>query len=754
MSYSPIAYTIPQYDKAKFKNWWLKAYEQGTTTPVVISYDAAGTTTAARIELNAEGFPVTAGGDLFIPHISGDYDLWSFPTAAEADANDTTNAYQFADNINSDPVGAVGGAYYIDSPADFATASYDAGQVVHTRWRTTRGDGGQGEYLTKTAAQAAADGDTIDEIGAGFTLANGNVAVLQWSTVFDAAWYGVSSGDITTELQAMFDNLPSGTEIKFPKDSYSFTNVTSSKAFIVDFSGSSLTLTPSAGSLSASTPAIDFRGILGTAYPIATATAHTDFVTLSTAGNDVNFSVGDYVIIKDARTVQGWDYPTGSTANPYSEHAEINQVKSVSSGVITLSKPIEWPYSNPDSATIAVITTNIIGAEVKNAYINEPDPGAQYTGSVVMGPNLISFQYCVAPKITNVHADGYQLRAYSFVKCLDAYISFSSSANPYRPTIGGHGYTIEFDRCTNALAYRCVGVNVRHVVDNTQSYDTGSSYCTSYDTVISAFTCHGQGSKRCFSKDDTVYGANAGWGTGNPAFNADHDWHVINPRLFSTERFTSAFFIGTLSTGTRIINPYVFASKTVANAFKCISINSGATDIKVIGGTIDLSQTLGSASDSCVAIDGVTSGSDIVSISPSDVEIMGVRLVAPVGDNTKTILVNNIAGNLIVRGCEILCNNALHDPIRVFESCDHIDISDNDISGTWRNGIIYSAQPTTTYVNNRYSGTFTAEEALGAIAVSSRFKGPFADDAAASAGGIQVGESYRLASGGLVVRLV
>lgn len=99
MAFAPIALTIPQYED--YPNYWLKAYDQGTVTPLAMATDATGGTTLAKAELDATGFPITAGSVRFIPFIDGDYDLWLFPTAAEADANDTTNAIQFADNLNT-----------------------------------------------------------------------------------------------------------------------------------------------------------------------------------------------------------------------------------------------------------------------------------------------------------------------------------------------------------------------------------------------------------------------------------------------------------------------------------------------------------------------------------------------------------------------------------------------------------------------------------------------------------------------------
>ncbi len=103
MSFAPIALTMPQYDRTLYAGYWLKSYEQGGTTPLNMATDAGGLTTLAKAELDTQGFPLTAGSARFIPFIDGDYDLWLFPTEAEADANDTSNAIQLADDVNADP---------------------------------------------------------------------------------------------------------------------------------------------------------------------------------------------------------------------------------------------------------------------------------------------------------------------------------------------------------------------------------------------------------------------------------------------------------------------------------------------------------------------------------------------------------------------------------------------------------------------------------------------------------------------------
>jgi len=97
MSFSPIAFISPNF--RDFKNDYLKAYEPGTTTPKVMALESNGGTQVAKLQLNADGFIISAGNALVIPYIDGAYDLWLFPTEAEADANDTSNAERLADNI-------------------------------------------------------------------------------------------------------------------------------------------------------------------------------------------------------------------------------------------------------------------------------------------------------------------------------------------------------------------------------------------------------------------------------------------------------------------------------------------------------------------------------------------------------------------------------------------------------------------------------------------------------------------------------
>ncbi len=209
MAFSPIAFTIPEYDRALFSNWWLKPYEPGTTTPKPMATDETGNTQVSRFELNSQGFPQTAGGALVIPFIDGRYDLFLFPTAQEADDNDTTNALMFADNILAGASGEIVTKH--DSVADMiADLNLVVGDLVRTAsyYNNSASDTqGSALYRIMTLAQF---GTAPDEFG-DHTLDNGLVAKLITADENDVRWWGAiadfsygssEGGDTGTDNQA------------------------------------------------------------------------------------------------------------------------------------------------------------------------------------------------------------------------------------------------------------------------------------------------------------------------------------------------------------------------------------------------------------------------------------------------------------------------------------------------------------------------------------------------------------------------
>lgn len=126
MAYSPVAFIAPNY--RDYKTYWFKAYIPSTTTPKTIATDIAGATEVAKLQLNADGFFVSAGGAIVMPYIDGSYDAYLFRTEALADANDTTGAVRVADDISS--LSALG-VFYFDNIADMRLQTLPLGFRAH-----------------------------------------------------------------------------------------------------------------------------------------------------------------------------------------------------------------------------------------------------------------------------------------------------------------------------------------------------------------------------------------------------------------------------------------------------------------------------------------------------------------------------------------------------------------------------------------------------------------------------------------------
>lgn len=129
MSLSQIANISPNY--RDYKNWWIKAYEPGTTTPKPMFADIDGGGETAKFKINKDGFFVSSGSAIVIPFIDGSYDIYAFPTEAKANANDTSNAERWTDNI-SPPGSNIGGyaTYEFDTVANAKNGVTIGGNTV------------------------------------------------------------------------------------------------------------------------------------------------------------------------------------------------------------------------------------------------------------------------------------------------------------------------------------------------------------------------------------------------------------------------------------------------------------------------------------------------------------------------------------------------------------------------------------------------------------------------------------------------
>lgn len=226
-TYFPISYTVPQYDDAAglpYSGAVLKAYQDGTTTPIQFATDYLGGTLVNTITLNASGYPEVSG-NVVIPHVAENFKLSLYPTAAAAALNTgaiwTVDNIQVAQNSNAtryiNYAADTGSANaYVIAP-DPAISAYSVGQIVtlkpanaNTAASTIAING----LATKTIkSQSGADLVANDMLAGGvyqmmydgtnFVLMNRRHATLQTNTFSGAQIGGVTALTSTSNSTAI-----------------------------------------------------------------------------------------------------------------------------------------------------------------------------------------------------------------------------------------------------------------------------------------------------------------------------------------------------------------------------------------------------------------------------------------------------------------------------------------------------------------------------------------------------------------------
>lgn len=166
----------------------LKAFLPGTTTSTSIAIDSAGSSPQSSITFNAEGQLEVTGSEI-LPYIDRESKWGIFANAVDAAANTPFYMGPF-DNVEKVLDGLITINRSFDNVAAMvASTNLSAAGTVSTAGQFTAGGGGGGTYFTKTTAQAASDGDVIDEIR-NITLANDLVAILQENAALTVETYG------------------------------------------------------------------------------------------------------------------------------------------------------------------------------------------------------------------------------------------------------------------------------------------------------------------------------------------------------------------------------------------------------------------------------------------------------------------------------------------------------------------------------------------------------------------------------------
>ena len=183
-------------------DYYLKFYDEGTTTPASMATDSTGGTTLDKCKLSSVGLAVNGSDDPFIPHIDRNYKIACYTNATDADNNATGSAFFVIDNIKLSsainslytPEGTnastISIATYLDTRVlDDVTALRAYEPVVDEEqvWivgHTTEGIGGGAFYYDQT------DSTTADNNGTVIVTTGGARWKRQYDDCVHVDWFG------------------------------------------------------------------------------------------------------------------------------------------------------------------------------------------------------------------------------------------------------------------------------------------------------------------------------------------------------------------------------------------------------------------------------------------------------------------------------------------------------------------------------------------------------------------------------------
>jgi hypothetical protein len=335
MAYTPVSFLASQYDEQD--GWFLKFYLAGTTTPFAMSIDASGATTLDKAQLDVDGFITTDGTEIFIPFVDQIYDAFLFPTAAEADTNDTTNAKRIAENIN--PFGEsvtsakIDASFTTDGGAAYSISTPVTSVSVHINGRFQ--DSGTYTLVTSTGTI------TFNE-----APSTGQLLVISYNEItgtsisFDKTFEVVSLSDYVTDVNDANSALEAacidgaivdfaGLNLTFPTD---FNMPLTSRCSEWRFNGAAVNFLTGVCNLGTNSITIDLQGgalSLGIKKALVTVNS-IGGSNQFTVSNAIDFSVGDQVSCSFDN-----QYLPNSTSQ-LGTLGEFNTITDITSNVITV----------------------------------------------------------------------------------------------------------------------------------------------------------------------------------------------------------------------------------------------------------------------------------------------------------------------------------------------------------------------------------------------------------------------------------
>ena len=132
MAYNPVSGAAIQYSNENNElasGYYLKFYVANTTTPLSMATDGTGSVLLVRCKLNLSGLPITNELDddsVFIPFVDQTYRLVIYKSEADADANNTANAFVNIADVQPMVGGdQLGSAAFLDAQTSLTDATDD-----------------------------------------------------------------------------------------------------------------------------------------------------------------------------------------------------------------------------------------------------------------------------------------------------------------------------------------------------------------------------------------------------------------------------------------------------------------------------------------------------------------------------------------------------------------------------------------------------------------------------------------------------
>lgn len=496
------------------------------------------------------------------------------------------------------------------------------------------------------------------------------------------------TNDWTAAVQKAVDDAPEFSEIIFRGGAeYFVKTVESKKSLRINLNGAKLKVQPwltiggNPKVILTGAPVFWFRGELGGIYKVNASIVGSTSITLSNEADAVYFEVGNYIQINDNRVVPPWDNGARGDSIGYQGRGELNLITEINGADLGLAIPLEWSYDT--TPTITKINKMLQAPEiVGGAEINEVNPGVPWNGELTGAcPHIFHFEYALSPLVEKNNFRGWTLHTSNFHYCLNPKVSDSSGMDPFRPQVGGHGYFTRFDHCRGGIVEKSFGKKIRHMVDYTQTYDGTSAFnivILGYDV---SFYMHGLGAKRCSSLNDTVLGSNTGWATGNPIFEADYGFDIIRPNYTGTGY---AIVHQTKSEEMSVTAPNIKSTN------KCFLFSSGASRLKIIGGTSHIPSNSEPFPHILNARSKVAL-TDPMGFNPRDLTIRNHE-----GKGKVTIYIENMTGSLVINDNKLDTNDAVGEAVVITSTAtaiEELELEGNIIQGSMARGMYINAAP-------------------------------------------------------------